>query len=380
MTPRRCERSSEPLSRVSTWARSSIRASIPSATFSRMAERSATGSAAQAGNAALAAATAASTSAWPPRLTSAMTVPSSGETSSNVVALATRSPPIQCRVSISTPATTALVMERASARMGGGRASRSGLSFGHKRMARLRRRQEMSRTPIVAIPARFSSSASAHRHRAISNARALSEAVLLAGGEPVTDPPVGAGRRGQHRRRRAQAVVRGRRAAPGRRRPRAVDVRAGDPERRRVRRRPRAGRVRPRGGAVGGEFRHAAARDLPRVASGERRSRRRARAAHGRAAPARGARGGCRRGQRARGRRRPDRCGVLLPPPARQPAGRRPRARGARCRRHDRGRGAGRREGLVPRRPVAPRGHVRAPTPRSSRSSAPWSTPPADHA
>lgn len=47
----------------------------------------------------------------------------------------------------------------------------------------------MSRTPIVAIPARFSSSASAHRHRAISNARALSEAVLLAGGEPVTIHP-----------------------------------------------------------------------------------------------------------------------------------------------------------------------------------------------
>ncbi len=51
----------------------------------------------------------------------------------------------------------------------------------------------MSRTPIVAIPARFSSSASAHRHRAISTARALSEAVLLAGGEPVTIHPFAPG-------------------------------------------------------------------------------------------------------------------------------------------------------------------------------------------
>jgi len=47
----------------------------------------------------------------------------------------------------------------------------------------------MSRSPIVAIPARFSSSASAHRHRALSTARALSELVLVAGGEPVTVHP-----------------------------------------------------------------------------------------------------------------------------------------------------------------------------------------------
>jgi putative glutamine amidotransferase len=47
----------------------------------------------------------------------------------------------------------------------------------------------MSRTPIVAIPGRFSSSASAHRHRALSTARALSELVLVAGGEPVTVHP-----------------------------------------------------------------------------------------------------------------------------------------------------------------------------------------------
>ena len=47
----------------------------------------------------------------------------------------------------------------------------------------------MSRSPVVAIPARFSSSASAHHHRALSTARALSELVLVAGGEPVTIHP-----------------------------------------------------------------------------------------------------------------------------------------------------------------------------------------------
>ncbi len=47
----------------------------------------------------------------------------------------------------------------------------------------------MSRTPIVAIPGRFSSSAAAHRHRALTTARALSELVLVAGGEPVTVHP-----------------------------------------------------------------------------------------------------------------------------------------------------------------------------------------------
>ncbi|MDA8435427.1 MAG: gamma-glutamyl-gamma-aminobutyrate hydrolase family protein [Actinomycetales bacterium] len=51
----------------------------------------------------------------------------------------------------------------------------------------------MSRTPIVAIPGRFSSSASAHRYRAVTTARALSELVLAAGGEPVTVHPVAPG-------------------------------------------------------------------------------------------------------------------------------------------------------------------------------------------
>jgi putative glutamine amidotransferase len=47
----------------------------------------------------------------------------------------------------------------------------------------------MPRTPIIAVPGRFSSSASAHRHRALTTARALSELVLAAGGEPVTVHP-----------------------------------------------------------------------------------------------------------------------------------------------------------------------------------------------
>ena len=47
----------------------------------------------------------------------------------------------------------------------------------------------MPRTPIIALPGRFSSSASAHRHRALTTARALSELVLAAGGEPVTVHP-----------------------------------------------------------------------------------------------------------------------------------------------------------------------------------------------
>jgi len=45
------------------------------------------------------------------------------------------------------------------------------------------------RRPLIALPARFSESASALRYRAIVNARALSEAVLVAGGEPVTIHP-----------------------------------------------------------------------------------------------------------------------------------------------------------------------------------------------
>jgi putative glutamine amidotransferase len=47
----------------------------------------------------------------------------------------------------------------------------------------------MSATPLVVIPARFSASASAHRYAALSTARALSEGVLRAGGEPLTVHP-----------------------------------------------------------------------------------------------------------------------------------------------------------------------------------------------
>jgi putative glutamine amidotransferase len=47
----------------------------------------------------------------------------------------------------------------------------------------------MPATPLVVIPARFSASASAHRYAALSTARALSEGVLRAGGEPLTVHP-----------------------------------------------------------------------------------------------------------------------------------------------------------------------------------------------
>lgn len=47
----------------------------------------------------------------------------------------------------------------------------------------------MSANPLVAIPARFSANASAHRHAALSTARALSEGVLRAGGEPLAVHP-----------------------------------------------------------------------------------------------------------------------------------------------------------------------------------------------
>ncbi|HTY72401.1 MAG TPA: gamma-glutamyl-gamma-aminobutyrate hydrolase family protein [Actinomycetes bacterium] len=43
--------------------------------------------------------------------------------------------------------------------------------------------------PLVVIPGRFSASASALRYRALVTARALSEAVLAAGGEPLTVQP-----------------------------------------------------------------------------------------------------------------------------------------------------------------------------------------------
>ena len=47
----------------------------------------------------------------------------------------------------------------------------------------------MPARPLIAIPARFSASASAHRYRALSTARTLSEGVLRAGGEPVALHP-----------------------------------------------------------------------------------------------------------------------------------------------------------------------------------------------
>lgn len=47
----------------------------------------------------------------------------------------------------------------------------------------------MSASSLIAIPARFSAAASAHRYRALSTARTLSEGVLRAGGEPLTVHP-----------------------------------------------------------------------------------------------------------------------------------------------------------------------------------------------
>ena len=47
----------------------------------------------------------------------------------------------------------------------------------------------MTYRPLIAVPARFSASASALRYRAEVNARALVEAVYRAGGEPFTLHP-----------------------------------------------------------------------------------------------------------------------------------------------------------------------------------------------
>jgi putative glutamine amidotransferase len=53
----------------------------------------------------------------------------------------------------------------------------------------------MSRRPLIAIPARFSESASALRYRAIVTARTLAQAVHDAGGEPLTVLPSAPGGR-----------------------------------------------------------------------------------------------------------------------------------------------------------------------------------------
>jgi len=47
----------------------------------------------------------------------------------------------------------------------------------------------VSGRPLIVVPARFSAVASAHRYRALSTARSLSEGVLRAGGEPLTVHP-----------------------------------------------------------------------------------------------------------------------------------------------------------------------------------------------
>ena len=110
ITLRRCERSSEPLSQVSTWESSSMRARTPAPIARSTAARSSGGVAAQPANAAFAALTAPATSAGPPRATSAMGASSIGDKSVNVAAEATRRPPIQWRVSTATPATRGVLV------------------------------------------------------------------------------------------------------------------------------------------------------------------------------------------------------------------------------------------------------------------------------
>lgn len=107
-TPDEVERLKAAMSAVSTWASSSIRFSTPSATACRSRARSSRLVPAQAGKARRAAATAASTSAAPPRAISASGLSPIGETSVNVPADRTRSPPIQCPGSTATPATVAI--------------------------------------------------------------------------------------------------------------------------------------------------------------------------------------------------------------------------------------------------------------------------------
>ena len=110
ITLRRCERSSAPLSAVSTAASSAARASMPSAIACSTAARSFGGVADQPPNAWPAARTAAATSASPPRATSASGCSSMGDRSVKAPADSARWPPIQCRVSTATPATFATLM------------------------------------------------------------------------------------------------------------------------------------------------------------------------------------------------------------------------------------------------------------------------------
>jgi hypothetical protein len=95
ITERTWERSSEPLSRVSTAASSGTRASISSAIRCSTVARSAGGLDPHTANPSRAAPTAASTTPPSPRARSAITRSSIGETSSNRSAEATRSPPIR---------------------------------------------------------------------------------------------------------------------------------------------------------------------------------------------------------------------------------------------------------------------------------------------
>ena len=119
--------SRDPLSSVSTAARSSSRARIPSASRFRIGARPSAPSAAQAGNARRAASTAASTSALPPRAICAIVRPSIGERTSKRSLDATRRPPIQWSVRTSAPAISVVFLLMGlprSARLGSERSNR----------------------------------------------------------------------------------------------------------------------------------------------------------------------------------------------------------------------------------------------------------------
>jgi hypothetical protein len=116
ITLRRCERSSAPLSAVSTAASSGMRAVIRSAIACSSAARSFGEVPAQPGKACFAASTAAFTSVRPPRATLASGVSSMGERSVKVAAELTRRPPIQCLVSASGMVTTGLMSGPAPSR------------------------------------------------------------------------------------------------------------------------------------------------------------------------------------------------------------------------------------------------------------------------
>ena len=133
MTEFRIDRSSEPLSRVSTAASSGTRASTPSAIAVQDLRSLLRGHRAPDGEPLTGGGDGRSASAAPPRATSAMGISSIGETSTKVSADATRVPPIQWSVETSMPSTTACPVATLSSRRGTRCVPRS---FGHERYGR----------------------------------------------------------------------------------------------------------------------------------------------------------------------------------------------------------------------------------------------------